>query len=87
MDEKEMLWEILGTCQRTRVSCEKAREKIKSKDYDILIKSDEFELNMSDLLSQDEHNAIAEIIDSLILGEINRNKVQEFKAWEKLKKE
>lgn len=87
MTDKEAIWEMIGVCQRTRELCDKSREKIKDKDYEIILRSDDFEFNLEDILSQDEHNAIAEIIDSLLLGEIYRHKAEEFRLWEKLRNE
>lgn len=87
MTDREAIWEMIGECQQTRENCEKCREKIKDKDYEIILRADDFEYNLEDIISQEEHNAISEIIDSLLLGEIYRNKAEEFRHWEKLRNE
>ena len=87
MTERDVNWETLGFLKRCIKHYEDARKKIADKDFDIKLVSDEFELNLSDIISDDEHNAIVEIIDSLIYAEIARNKLSAHQIEKRLRGE
>ena len=88
MDDYQIKCEMLGTCQRCREHYEKVRKEIEyvNFNFDIIIKTEDIEFDMGDVLSEDEQKALITLMDSLIFGEINRLKTQETKLWEELKR-
>lgn len=86
MTERDVNWETHGLLKRCIKHYEDARKKIADKDFDIKLVSDDFELNLSDIISDDEHSAIVEIIDSLIYAEIARNELSLHRIEERLRK-
>ena len=85
MTDREQNWETLGMLKRCIKHYTEARKKIYDKEVDLIVKNEEFELNLYDILSENEHKAIVEIIDSLILAEITRNELSAYKIEQRLK--
>ncbi len=85
MTDREQDWETLGMLNRCIKHYTEARKKIYDKEVDLIVKNEEFELDLYDILREEEHKAIVEIIDSLILAEITRCKLSAYEIEQRLK--